>query len=81
VGPITNCTAVQFGTCQGTCLEKSKTKCGIEFSSARQSYFCSIKHTSAWPALLQTPRQPFRALPEKPRLAVMYTGGCGQGRC
>jgi hypothetical protein len=52
-GDINNCTALATGTCPYDCLGRNKTNCGVQFSSPRQSIFCAIPHTSAWPAILQ----------------------------
>lgn len=49
----TNCTSISMGTCPYDCLERSKTECGIQYSNARQSFFCAIPHPSSWPAVLQ----------------------------
>jgi hypothetical protein len=52
-GNPNNCTVVSVGTCPYECLETSKDECGIQFSNARQSYFCAIPRPSSWPAMLQ----------------------------
>lgn len=52
-GNASNCTAVSMGTCPYECLEKSKTECGVRYSTARQSFFCAIPNPSSWPAVLQ----------------------------
>jgi hypothetical protein len=60
--------------CPYDCLEKDKSTCGIQYSTPRQSYFCSIPHSSVWPAVAQIPTAEDRAEPEKPKLTVYYTG-------
>jgi hypothetical protein len=52
-GNTNNCTAISSGTCPYDCLARNKTNCGVQFSTPRQSIFCAIPHTSAWPAILQ----------------------------
>lgn len=52
-GNPNNCTSWATGTCPYECLAHNKTNCGVQFSTPRQSIFCAIPHTSAWPAILQ----------------------------
>lgn len=52
-GDTNNCTSISRGTCPYDCLARNKTNCGVQFSTPRQSIFCAIPHTSAWPPILQ----------------------------
>lgn len=52
-GNPANCTSVRSGTCPYDCLARNRTNCGVQFSTPRQSIFCAIPHTSAWPPILQ----------------------------
>jgi len=63
-----------MGTCPYQCLETSKTECGIQYSTARQSYFCAIPRPSSWPAVLQVPTEPNRAEPWRPDPVLLHTG-------
>jgi hypothetical protein len=51
----------------------------VQWSTPRQSVFCAIPHTSAWPAILQTPAPEERAEPHRPKAAFLYTGASGGG--
>jgi hypothetical protein len=52
-GNPNNCSSVARGTCSFECLERNRSACGVQFSTPRQSIFCAIPHTSAWPPILQ----------------------------
>ncbi|GBF88379.1 ABC transporter A family member protein [Raphidocelis subcapitata] len=69
-----NCTAVSMGTCPYACLEVDASRCGIQYSNARQSFFCAIGHPSSWPAVMQVPSEQNRAAPWRPRVALLHTG-------
>ena len=73
-GDANNCTAVSFGTCAYECLETSKTECGIQYSSARQAFFCAVPRPSTWPAVMQVPAAADRAQPWRPDPVLLYTG-------
>ena len=39
-----------------------ENKCGIEYSTETQASFCAIEQPPRWPALLQLPAPPYRAV-------------------
>jgi hypothetical protein len=66
---------VGAGVCPHVCLEQDRTRCGVQYSTPRQSPFCAIPHPTAWPAVLQVPSQGVRAEPWRPDAVLMHTGG------
>jgi hypothetical protein len=62
------------GLCPHVCLEQDKARCGVQYSTPRQSPFCAIPHPTAWPAVLQVPAEGVRAEPWRPDAVLMHTG-------
>jgi len=73
-GDPARCQPQPTGVCPHTCLATDKTRCGVQFSTARQSPFCAIPHPTAWPAVLQVPAPDVRARPWRPDPVLMHTG-------
>ncbi|KAL7098741.1 hypothetical protein ACP275_09G036700 [Erythranthe tilingii] len=56
--PSRRCGCICVDTGKGQC----ETRCGIEYSSLKQGFFCSIPRPTEWPLLLQVPAQQYRAV-------------------
>ncbi|KAL9155879.1 hypothetical protein ABFS82_09G035500 [Erythranthe guttata] len=66
--PSRRCGCICVDTGKGQC----ETRCGIEYSTLKQGFFCSIPHPTEWPLLLQVPAQQFRAVRTSDHLVSSY---------
>ncbi|KAL7098745.1 hypothetical protein ACP275_09G037100 [Erythranthe tilingii] len=48
--------------CVDTGNDQCETRCGIEYSTLKQGFFCAVPRPPEWPLLLQVPAQQFRAV-------------------
>lgn len=56
------------------CTAYDTTRCGFEYSDSGQAAYCAVPQPSSWPALMQVPLTRYRAAPESPATAMLYTG-------
>ncbi|KAL9155889.1 hypothetical protein ABFS82_09G035900 [Erythranthe guttata] len=56
--PSIGCGCICVDTGKGQC----EKRCGVEYSSLKQGFFCAIPHPPEWPLLLQVPYPQFRAV-------------------
>ncbi|KAL7098748.1 hypothetical protein ACP275_09G037200 [Erythranthe tilingii] len=56
--PSIGCGCICVDTGKGQC----EKRCGIEYSTLKQGFFCAIPHPPEWPLLLQVPAQQFRTV-------------------
>ncbi|KAL7139200.1 hypothetical protein ABFS83_09G034600 [Erythranthe nasuta] len=68
--PSRGCGCICVDTGNGQC----ETRCGIEYSTLKQGFFCAVPRPPEWPLLLQVPAQQFRAV--RTRDSCKRTGSC-----
>lgn len=57
-----------------TCETYDESKCGFQYSNARQASFCPVENPSIWPPVAQVPSEGHLAHPYSPKAAMLMTG-------